>query len=135
MPTDISVTSTTSRRAPGRLWLGSPHGTDAPIHVTFDFATFTHANFTATGQIQNGCLLGKITASGKYGPYDDTATDGRQTAQGLLFDSENVAAGQTRAVNAILRHGNVDETRLPFETGAGAVDAAAKADLPLIDWK
>ena len=89
MPTDISVTSTTSRRAPGRLWLGSPHGTDAPIHVTFDFATFTHANFTATGQIQNGCLLGKITASGKYGPYDDAATDGRQTLSGFLFTAVN----------------------------------------------
>ena len=130
MPTDISVTSTTSRRAPGRLWLGSPHGVDAPIHVTFDFATFTHANFTATGQIQNGCLLGKITASGKYGPYDPDATDGRQAAAAVALNDNTIPANTAAVVtDAALVHCGVRVASLPIKTGPGSLDANARTDL------
>lgn len=136
MPTDISVTSTTSRRAPGRLWLGSPHGVDAPIHVTFDFATFTHANFTATGQIQNGCLLGKITASEKYGPYDDTATDGRQTAVCALYDDQAIPTDTSRVItSAAVPHFQCITAGLPYKTGPGALDANARVDLRMVIFR
>ena len=133
---DFSVRTTNVMSAESRGWLRGMHGTDPGSNpsVTLDLSLFPAALYP-NGYVPSGTVVAQVTASGLYGPYDNSATDGRQTAQGLLFDSENVAAGQTRAVNAILRHGNVDETRLPFKTGAGAVDAAAKADLPLIDWK
>jgi len=57
-------------------FLASGHGVDARIRITI-----------AQGyKLSAGTVLGKITASGKYGPYSASATDGRQTAVGILMD-------------------------------------------------
>lgn len=61
-----------------------------PGGVTIDWSTVTAVEddttlidetVIPTGQkgIELGAILAKITASGKYGPYDDGASDGRQT--------------------------------------------------------
>ncbi|MGO4630504.1 head decoration protein [Streptomyces sp. 2RAF24] len=109
-------------------WLGSSHGTQATETITLDTSTFTPATHYPDGYFKSGIPLGKITAGGKYGPYDNAAADGRQTLVGFLF-----AAVQAPAVNtldpsgAMLTHGKVRESRLPI-----AVDAAGKAEVPLI---
>ena len=102
----------------------------------FDFATFTHANFTAEGYIKNGCLLGKITASGKYGPYDDTATDGRQTAVCALYDDEALPTDTTRVVtSAAVPHFQCITAGLPYKTGPGSLDANGRVDLRLVIFR
>ncbi|MFD9205976.1 head decoration protein [Streptomyces sioyaensis] len=111
-----------------RDWLGSAHGTDAPVSVTLDVSTFTAGTHYPDGYIKSGIPLGKITASGKYGPYDDTKTDGRQTCVGFLFTAQDVVSPRgtvsTSAVGSMLVHCFIREARLPV-----TIDAAGKTDL------
>ncbi|AJW76992.1 head decoration protein [Marinitoga sp. 1155] len=71
--------------------------------------------------LKAGTILGKITASGKFGPYDSTATDGRQTAVGILAHDVDVTK-EDAMVNYLI-HGVVQESKL---TG---IDATAKTQL------
>ncbi|OOB91194.1 head decoration protein [Rathayibacter sp. VKM Ac-2630] len=105
-------------------WLDSAHGQDAAISGT---VTLTSSGLTAgthypSGHLPSGTKLGRITASGKYGLYDDAATDGRQTLVGHLLTGQKVGSGDI--VVPILVHGRVNESKLPF-----AIDAAGKADV------
>jgi hypothetical protein len=64
-------------------FLASGHGVDARIGITI-----------AQGyKLSAGTVLGKITASGKYGPYSASATDGRQTAVGILMEDVDATNG------------------------------------------
>lgn len=111
-----------------RDWLGSEHGTDFAQSITLDVSTFTAGTHYPDGYIKSGIPLGKITASGKYGLYDDTKTDGRQTCVGFLFTGVEVVtrrgATVTSAVGSMLVHCFIKEAKLPV-----AVDAAGKTDL------
>lgn len=101
-------------------WLASEHYMVKRAGMTIDYTTVTAVN----GQriLRGGTAMGKITTSGKYGPYSDAATDGRQTCVGLLFPGDiDVQWGDTIA--GLLIHGSVLEARC---TG---IDAAAKTDL------
>ncbi|PPS86404.1 head decoration protein [Streptomyces sp. MH60] len=124
MDLNLKVESFTQDR---RDWLGSAHGTDAPVSVTLDVSKFTKATHYPDGYVKSGIPLGKITAGGKYGPYDDTATDGRQTLVGFLFTAQDVDARQvasTSVVGSMLIHCFIREAKLPV-----AVDAAGKTDV------
>lgn len=109
-----------------RAWLGSQHGTDSNRTITLDVAKFDKTKHYPTGKIPSGIVLGRITASFLYGPYDPAASDGRETAAGFLFNSTVVPAGATRLGAPLLDHGAIDESELPANSGW---DAAAKADL------
>jgi hypothetical protein len=78
--TDISLL-TTSFQVEDRSWLLSPHGTDPGTTptVTLDVSAFTAATHYPNGFFPSGILLAPITASGLYGPYDDSLADGRQS--------------------------------------------------------
>lgn len=136
MTTDISVSSA-SYQVENRGWLWGDHGTgpgDNPS-ITLDFTTFTAATHYPNGYLPSGTVLGKITASGKYGPYDSTASDGRQTPAGLLFSLVKAPAlASTPIGGGLFVHGFVDPSRLPFQSGAGGVSTAAKTALNLIYW-
>ncbi len=104
-------------------WLGSGHGLDSTESVTLHAAAFTAGTHYPNGYVPGGLPLGKITATGKYGPYDNAANDGRETLVGFLA-AARVVDGQAAIVAAILTHGKVREARLPI-----AVDAAGKTDV------
>jgi hypothetical protein len=112
-------------------WLGSAHGTDAARTVTLDVSKFSSTIHYPNGYLPSGIALGLITASGKYGPYDDTASDGRQTLVGFLFTAQRVPTStSTPVVAPMLDHGKVKSAKLPIQpTNPGAVDANGKADL------
>lgn len=139
--TDITVGSV-SYTAENRSWLLGPHGTEPGTTpgVTIDVSVFTAATHYPNGHMPSGIVLGLITASGLYGPYDDTAADGRQTAAGILFSSVTVPylADLTKDVGAaMLVHGFVKIARLPIANGAagrGFIDAAGQSDLKLIHF-
>lgn len=106
--------------------------TGATVSTTTAGATAHYPN----GYIPSGLVLGKISASGLYGPYDNGAGDGRETAAGLLFSSLraiDTATGNPLAKvgGALFVHGFVNEAKLPAQSG---LDAAAKTDLKLINW-
>ncbi|MYR43058.1 head decoration protein [Streptomyces sp. SID5910] len=124
MDLNLKVESFTQDR---RDWLGSAHGTDAPVSVTLDVSKFTKATHYPDGYLKSGIPLGKITTGGKYGPYDDTATDGRQTLVGFLFTAQDVDArkvASTSVVGSMLIHCFIREAKLPV-----SVDANGKADV------
>ncbi|MFI6444720.1 head decoration protein [Kitasatospora sp. NPDC050543] len=106
-------------------WLGSAHGTDAPRSITLDTTKFTANTHYPNGYFPSGLALGIVTATGKFGPYDDAASDGRQTLVGFLLTTRR-APHTTGApiVAAMLDHGKVVASRLPI-----AVDANGKADV------
>jgi hypothetical protein len=80
-----------------------------------------------------GTVLGKVTASGKYGPYNHSATNGLEFAVGIL--KENVTftldggAARTDGIGDILIQCRVNKTRL---TG---YDSYVDAMLPLITFE
>lgn len=107
-------------------WLGSEHGTDSPYTITLDPAKFTLSTHAPDGFYRSGTPLGKVTATQMYGPYDNTATDGRETLAGHLYkDVPAPPAGATGGEPASLFwHGRVRTSRLPLP-----VDAAGQADV------
>lgn len=107
-------------------WLGSQHGVDTARSITLDTSTFTAGTHYPQGFLLSGLPVGKITTSGKYGPYDDTATDGRQTLVGFLLEAVrvNVADNTIDPAGPLFMHGFVVAAKLPV-----AVDANGKADV------
>lgn len=133
MTTDISVT-TTNYQYEKRGWLWGPHGTEAGTNPsgTLDLTTFTAGTHYPNGYVPSGLVLGRITTGGKLGLYDSTATDGRQTAVGLLFASIKVPASTATPVGcAFVVHGFVDPARLPIPA---QVTTAVRTALPLIHF-
>lgn len=127
------MTSLNSRRwsaqSENRAWLRGPHGTEpgANANITLDIPAF--ADLFPNGFIPSGTLVGKITASEKFGPYDPAALDGTETPAGFLFGSLPVSVGQTIVGGALVDHGYVNADRLPLSEGKGALDEAARTAL------
>lgn len=99
--------------------------------------TLDHTTVTADGDgkkvLKIGTPLGKITATGKYGPYNKDATDGRQTAVCMLgetVDFELDGSGKFGdQVATAFDWARVIEARLPV-----AVDATVKEQLKNITF-
>ena len=131
MATDITVTRLGGVVAEDRSWTIHEHGHDAPDHGVIDWTLFSDARFTDTGMIRSGCLLGRVTATGKVGPFDESATDGRQTAIGALFNTEKIPADTSQVSSvAWLDHFICRINRMPYgTTGIGALTEKARTDL------
>jgi hypothetical protein len=119
-----------------RRWLAHRKGYDSNRSITLDISSFQAAHMTVKGAIPSGVVLGRITASGKYGPYDTDGTDGREVARGFLFSAvvpDNLTlATSTDPGAALTWEGIVNQDFLPVfvVTGnEGKLDAAARADL------
>lgn len=83
--------------------------------------------------LRAGLVLGRITASGKYAQYNDGASDGTQTAVGLLLSDVDLldASAVAQDVPAvIMQAGEFDEASIPA-SGANysGIDANGKTDL------
>ena len=83
--------------------------------------------FTTPGVIKSGTFIGLTTTDKLGGPYDNAASDGRQTAVGILLNDVKVAAGG-RYHEAIVVRADVKTAYLP-DVDEGAADTAGKADL------
>lgn len=86
------------------------------------------------GFIPSGTVIGKVTSGGLFGPYDDTASDGRQVAYGITYaDVRAVRQNGTTAVKvgtgAVVYDAVIASSKLPFQAGPGSIDANGKADL------
>jgi hypothetical protein len=134
MSSDISVHSS-SYQVDDRQWLVGTHGVDLTPGITLDITKFTANTHYPNGYVASGTLLGKVTASGLYGPYDNAASDGREVAAGLLFSfvraKDLTGATLAKVGGALFVHGGVKESKLPTNSG---VDTAGKADLSKIVW-
>ncbi len=109
-------------------WLGSAHGTSTGRPVTLDASKFVQATHFPQFYLPSGTALGKVTAGGKYGPYDDTASDGRQVCVGYTLTATQMKTTTSTPQAVLYEHGRVIVANLPFATGAGAIDAAGQTD-------
>lgn len=106
-------------------WLGSAHGTDMARGITLDTSTFTAGTHYPTGHFPSGLPLGKITATGKYGPYSNAAADGTETLAGFLLTAVKAPSVNTIDPQGALHiHGVIVEANLPV-----AIDANGRTDL------
>lgn len=131
--TDISVQST-AHQVEKRSWqLDTLRLPGFTVSGTLDISAFVSGTHYPNGYIASGEPLGRITATGLYGPYDNAAVDGRETCVGLLYSSTKVPSltDNTKDTGcAVLRSfAVVKESKLPR-----AIDSAGKADLKLIDF-
>lgn len=78
---------------------------------------------SGNGKLLAGTVLGKITASGKYKPYDNDAADGTQTAAAILVYDVDATSADVAAV-VIVRLAEVWTSRLQW---AASVLLAEKA--------
>lgn len=106
-------------------WLGSAHGTSSGESITLDTSAFTAGTHYPNGYFPSGLPLGKITATGLYGPYNNASSDGTETLAGHLLCTVDAPTVNTQdPQGALFWHGRVIEARLPI-----AVDSAGKADV------
>lgn len=107
--------------------------------VSIATSTSGAAGHYPNGFIPSGTAIGKVSATGLFGPYDNSASDGREVCYGLTFaDVTAVRANGSVATyvgtGAFVR-GSVNQSKLPFQSGPGSVDANAKTDLPTIRFE
>lgn len=136
MSTDISL-QTTTYQVGNRQWLLDEP--DFKPNVTLDITKFTAGTHYPNGYIPSGTAIGKVTASGRFGPYNDAASDGTQTLYGFTYGDvrairQNGTTASMVGTGAVVS-GAVSVAKLPFQSGAGAVDANGKADTPTIRYE
>lgn len=73
-----------------------------------------------------GTVIGKVTSSGFFAAYNDSNSDGTQTAVGILFDDCTPASGDTEVTRAILG-GKVYQAKLTGLDAAAIVDLKARS--------
>ncbi|ROR91763.1 head decoration protein [Nocardioides aurantiacus] len=123
--TDISVVST-GYQAEKRSWLLSQHGTDPGANpgITLDASLFTAGTHFPNGYLPSGTAI-----SPAGGPYSGTGA-----CAGILFSSVRFATPTSKVGGALVRHGFVKTSKLPFSSGTGSLGAGGAAALPLIDF-
>jgi len=92
------------------------------------------------GYIPSGTAIGLVSATGLFGPYDDGASDGRQTCYGFTYGDvrairQNGTTASKVGTGAVVYDAVVSVSKLPFQSGTGSIDANGKADLPNIRFE
>lgn len=84
---------------------------------------------SGNGVIRTGTVLAKLTATGKYVPYDNAGTDGSETAAAILWEERDTTDGDAKAV-VTARHATVNKAELVWAAGVDATGiTAGLADL------
>jgi hypothetical protein len=135
--TDITVSTTTYSNGSRSWLLFEADGVQGPVPRAtgvIDFSKFTSGTHYPNGYLPAGLVLGKVTSGGRLAPYNDAASDGTQTAVGILYNDTPVPASTSQrvAVAYIDCFAVVSESRLPTNHG---LDANGKADLSKIVFR
>ncbi|CAK0768890.1 Bacteriophage lambda head decoration protein D [Gammaproteobacteria bacterium] len=86
--------------------------------ISRDTVTIASGN----GELPAGMVLGKITASGKYAPYDNTAATGIEVARSVLLEPVDATSSDVSGA-VLIRLAEVKTSALQWDA---ANDAAAK---------
>lgn len=107
-------------------WLGSAHAVENAQTVPIDVSTLTKQTHYPNGFLPSGFALGEIGDTGVYGPYNNGASDGRETFKVFLIQPISIGEDAEVVTGAGIWHGRVYNDRLPFPLDApGIVDAQA----------
>jgi multisubunit Na+/H+ antiporter MnhE subunit len=105
---------------------------ECPGTISRDTVTVTVA---ATTTLAPGTVLGQLSASGKYVPYDDAASDGRETAAGILYAEAANATGAPVDVEAVIVNFAAEVRGDDLTWGGGVDEDAGTADLAALGIK
>lgn len=84
---------------------------------------------SGNGVIRTGTVLAKLTATGKYVPYDNAGADGSETAAAILWEERDTTDADAKAV-VTARHATVSKAELVWAAGVDAAGiTAGLADL------
>lgn len=86
----------------------------------------TIAQVSAGAVIASGTLMGRITASGKWAPYDDGASNGLQTARAVLWGHVDTTQGDVEG--NLIFSGVLKYDQLTGIDANGITDLGAKTD-------
>ncbi|AXH70404.1 head decoration [Gordonia phage Daredevil] len=125
--TDIAVRTTYEGFSDNHAWVYADIGKQVSRRtITLDTTKFDKATDYPKGFVPSGTPLGKVTATGKYAPFDSTETDGTQVFEGFLWTYTDVVDGQEIAVTAIWDGpGTIRENKLPKAATAALKTAVA----------
>lgn len=144
--TDISVTTTAFQVEKRSWYLGTADNPGFTLNGVLDISAFTAASHYPNGYLPSGLVLGRITASKLYAPYNDAFDadpvtagqqgDGREVAVGMLFSSVKVPNPSDTTVDVgaaiLVAFAPIKISKLPIASGTaggGFLDAAGQADL------
>lgn len=99
---------------------------------TLDISAFTANTHYPNGYIPAGTAVGLLTATHIYAPYLNGGSGGAEVCAGLTAEDvivPNLLDTTKDAPFALMEDGIVIQAKLPFQSGAGSIDSAAKADL------
>lgn len=100
---DLNIKSTYTPGDGDFRWLRSRAGREFQVPASIDVSKLVAGtHYDEYGVIPAGLPLGKITASGMYGPYDASATDGRQILAGFLAEPDKLEATFTQITTTVL---------------------------------
>jgi Bacteriophage lambda head decoration protein D len=127
---DLTIRKETLKPA-DQSWLASAHGTNTGRSITLDKSAFTAGTHYPDGFFRSGIPLGRITASGKYAPYNNAASDGTEVLAGFLFDAPKAPDGDIDPQGVLFWHGAVIESKIPtnWTLPRTAAETAGVADV------
>jgi hypothetical protein len=97
------------------------------------FRDYTRETITvASGTLEPGTVLGRITASGNYTAHDANATDGTETAVAILWGRADASAGDVPDVALVRGPAVVNRHDLVF-VGAPSETEITAAHAALLD--
>ena len=83
-----------------------------------------------------GTVLGQLSGTGHYVPYDDTASDGRENASAVLYaDLDNGEGGAPASLEGVVIDLDAEVRVDGLVWGAGVNEAGALADLRTVGIK
>lgn len=137
MSTDISLQKTDFQVGNRQWLLQEPK---VKMNVTLDISKFTQATHFPNGYIPSGCAIGIVTATKLAAPYDNTKSDGSEVLYGHTYADvravrDNGTVATKVGTGAVVNDAIISVSKLPFQTGAGSVDANGKADAPTIRYE
>lgn len=102
--TDLSITTRVSSVGNDQRWLRSKDGVDNAVPAALDVSLLTAGtHYDGNGVIPGGLALGKKTGQNAFGPYDPSATDGRQYLAGFLLEPQQLEATFTTITTQVLQ--------------------------------
>jgi hypothetical protein len=125
-PQVIRVEASTGTIGGDVEFLASEKYTVKRTGITLD-ATLVGADSNGDKILRKGTALGRVTATGRYGPYDNAANDGREVAKGFLMEGVNLKFGN--AVTGMVIAGSVLAAR------CSGLDVSGISDLPTFTFQ
>jgi hypothetical protein len=111
---------TVSTPGTDQRWLTGSHGkTSQPGMLNIALITAVTASTDAFNNIVSGIGVGKITATGLYGPYNSSATDGTEVLAGYVYapvkykNSLGAVFATNKVTFALLKSGTIKRSILP----------------------